>query len=265
MMNLVLTVAVCLAQDAQVLQWKVQEGQAFTATWKMELKVVDPENPGVSVEMKIDIAAALKVRKAAKEEATFDLTVTKYAMKGSYLGRPTELHYEDGAVLRPDPAGPAGLKLKGEVEKPGQLKVDSRGIYSFPAAHLIKPFFDGRSDFLGCQLPSRAVKAGDTWEGEVETSKAREKGMPPMKVRYTLKETAPDLARVTMDERQDFSISSGRTFNLRAASESEFNIAGGYCSKSTITVDGYDKTGRKGAPESPDFASVMTFELKPIK
>lgn len=265
MINLVVVAAFWLAQDAQLLQWRVQEGRAFTATWRMELKVVDPENPGVSVEMKIDIAATLTTRKAGKDEATFDLTVTKYAMKGSYLGKPTELHYEDGAVRRPDPAGAPGQKLKLEIEKPGQIRVDSRGVYSYPVAHILKPFFDGRSDFLGCQLPSRAVKVGDTWEGEVESSKARGKGMPAMKVRYRLDEATSGFARISMDERQDFPISSGRTFNLRAASESEFNIAGGYCSKSRITVDGYDKTGRKEAPETPDFASVMTFELKPIK
>ena len=244
-----------LLQETHELKWNLKEGQTFACAWTLEMG-------GPGMDIKIDLRCTLAVRKSTADGVEGELTVVRYAMKGKMQGE-VDLLFEDGVLKRPDPASPNGKRILPDLLKPLRVKITPQGRYSAAGPHVVQPLFGGQSDFFGAQLPSAAVALGATWEGILESPQGKASGSEPLKASYKLAERTGDLARITMDHRQDIK-AAGRVMDTHFQEESTFDARAGYCVRSKADVAVIDKTDPDRAPPgAPDITTVIKFEMAP--
>lgn len=260
----VLMLATCFCQDAQVVEWKLQEGQEYSAAWTIDLRSVDSKSGELEIDFKVDFAGTLKVLSAGQDGATLELVLSKYIASGTSRGDAADIRYEDRALKKPDPGTPAGTKLRTEIEKPMALKLRRNGDLTFLDNHLVRQYSDSSNGWLGCRLPAHPVKVGDTWDGFLETHKTGRLSLPPMKCSYRLQEAAAGGVRIKLDDRRLLE-ASGRMYSLRAQSDVEFSVKEGHVLKSVIRLEGTDMTDRKVLPDTPEQVSMTKFEMAPKK
>jgi len=255
-----------LQQDTQDLRWRLEPGQRYTCTWSMKLVFNDPAKPGDRVDMTQGFSGTMEVTKTAKDKTECTLVLKRLALNGTFRGTPMDVLYEDGETKKPAAPSESAQNIKRECEKPGTLSLTPTGEYKFLGKHIVAAYFQGQSDFFGPQVPGKPVDAAAEWEGSLEgppTGTARK--APPVKVKYRLAGVDKDLVRIQMKETKD--IESGDcVINANFTSDSQFNVAGGFCAKSTATVRGVIKV--KGAPAGSPTAEVettMNFEMTPEK
>jgi hypothetical protein len=255
-----------LLQDTQDLRWRLEPGQKYTCSWSMRLIFNDPAKPGDKVDMTQEFTGTVEVTKTDKDKTEFTLLLKRLALKGTFRGSPLDVLYEGGETKKPAAPRESAQNIKRECEKPGTLSLTPTGEYKFSGKHIVASYFQGQSDFFGPQVPGKAVDAAAEWEGTLEgPPTGTAKKAPPVKVKYKLASVENNLARIQMKETKD--IESGDcVINANFTSDSHFNVAGGFCAKSTATVKGVIKL--KGAPAgSPtaDVETTMNFEMTPEK
>lgn len=263
-MTALLLLLAALPQDTHDVRWKVEEGRAFACTWKLVLKLKDPASPATDTDMTQEYAATLNVVKAGKERSDLRLQFTRMAMTGTIGGQPVDFLYENGESKKPAGTTEAGRNLKRECETPGTVQLTSTGRYTCDGGKLVKAMFQGQSDLLGAQLPGKAVAVGSEWEGTVKAPDQGGTASPVVKVKYKLAGVDGGRARITMKESKKLEVPE---FNILAnfISDTEFNVAEGFCAKSTCRVSGTITSKDAAADGHVDMDCTIDFEMTSAK
>ena len=256
---LVIAIVAPLLQDATELKWNLKEGQKFACAWTQEIATANGD-----VDIRFDVKGTLEVGKTTGEGTACSLLLEKFHyMTKSKDKADFEIHYEDGKMRGPDPDSAKSRETQKFLELPVSIRITPWGGYSMEP-HLSKIFFDGQADCFGSHLPMKAVSAGTSWEGFVETPILKFMKARPLGVKYALESRTPDVAKLVLKDSQEVK-QSRFTLEISTVSETHFAVKGGYCSTYSITCSAIDKQNRRPGEDKPDAKSVMKFEMKEKK
>jgi hypothetical protein len=189
-----------LAQDAQTLAWKLEKGTKFEATWKAKTATsiqVGGRSAG-EVDAEIRLVAEVEVTEAGVEGgARLEIRPRVVEMKGTSSGKPFDILIEGEKVVRPEGLPPE--RAKGMMA-PIPVKASPGGRFEPQGEHPLKSMLGGRGCLFGPELPDRPVKAGDSWQGVLQTGRSVAKGLAEYSVAYTLVGVEDGKCRVKSDE-----------------------------------------------------------------
>ena len=253
---ILLTAAIlALVQDSPDLRWKADEERRFTCAWKMSQKAGKPEEPATNVEMVQEHTAKTTLVKTEKG-IELRLQLTRSFVSGTVQGKAIEVLYEDGELKKsPDGADP---ELKKKIESLGTLIIAPTGRHDLPPDHYMRKFFQASGLPMGPHLPAKAVAVGIEWEGFIE---GENRLRPPTKVQFKLSALEGGLAKIQMRHAKVREL-TGTFMDEKVENDSDFDAAGGYCTRSVTRIK--VNATREGKPL---FASegTMEFTMTPEK